>query len=118
MTSSTQFDLVQSPVTDPTSIYRYRDGLYAVDLLAAAVSHLNFFTWLHDQQRPADLATICRGLDLCERPADVMVTLFVAMGLLQNLDGAFALTDLAREHLVSSSPWNIGPYFDSTKDRP
>src|SRR5207244_6593873 len=25
---------------------------------------------------------------------------------------------LAREHMVKSSPWNIGPYFDSIKERP
>src|ERR1051325_8058875 len=46
-------DLLQLPSTDPTSIYRYRDGLYAVDLLTAAISHLDFFTWLN--QHPSDL---------------------------------------------------------------
>ena len=34
-------DLFRSPATDPTSIYRYRDGLYAADLLTAAISHLD-----------------------------------------------------------------------------
>jgi hypothetical protein len=109
-------DLLRPPATDPTSIYRYRDGLYAADLLTAAISHLDLFTWLNEQ--PSDLRTICRSLDLRERPADVMLTLFTAMGLLRTENGAFALTDLAREHLVKSSPWNIGPYFDSTKERP
>ena len=109
-------DLLQSPATDPTSIYRYRDGLYAIDLLTAAISHLDFFTWLNGH--PGDRQMICRSLDLRERPADVMLTLFTAMGLLQSLNGVFSLTDLARERLVTSSPWNIGPYFDSTKERP
>jgi SAM-dependent methyltransferase len=110
------FDLLQSPSTDPTSIYRYRDGLYAVDLLTAAISHLDFFTWLNEH--PASLPVICHALDLRERPADVMLTLFTAMGLLRTENGAFTLTEMAREHLVKSSPWNIGPYFDSTKERP
>jgi SAM-dependent methyltransferase len=57
-------------------------------------------------------------LDLRERPTDVMLTLFAAMGLLQAENGTFTLTDLAREHLVKLSHWNIGPYFDSTKERP
>ena len=110
-------DLLQSPVTDPTSIYRYRDGLYAADLLTVAISHLGFFTWL-DEHQPADLTTICRSLDLRERPTDVMLTLLTAMGLLKIQHGAFSLTDLALEHLVKSSPWNISPYFDSTSERP
>lgn len=110
------FDLLQSPSTDPTSIYRYRDGLYASDLLTAAISHLDFFTWLNEH--PSDLTAICRALDLRERPTDVMLTLFTAMGLLRSENGTFSLTPLAREHLVKTSQWFIGPYFDSLKDRP
>src|SRR5712671_8039797 len=98
------FDLLLAPATDPTSIYRYRDGLYAVDLLTAAISHLDFFSWLNEH--PADLPTICRSLDLRERPADVMLTLFSAMGLLRSENGIFSLTALGREHLVKSSQWN------------
>jgi SAM-dependent methyltransferase len=109
-------NLLQLSSTNPTSIYRYRDGLYAADLLTAAISHLDFFTWL--DAHPADLPTICRSLDLRERPTDVMLTLFTAMGLLQSKNKTFSLTPLAREHLVKSSQWNIGPYFDSTKERP
>jgi SAM-dependent methyltransferase len=109
-------DLLRTPATEPTSIYRYRDGLYAADLLTAAISHLDFFTWLQDH--PADLPGICRSLGLQPRPADVMLTLFTAMELLHCEKGMFALTALAREHLVKSSPWNIGPYFDSIKERP
>ena len=52
--------LASQPTTDPTSIYRYRDGLYAADLLAAALVGLDFFTWLHEH--PSDQAAICRAL--------------------------------------------------------
>jgi hypothetical protein len=114
---TTSFDLLHTPATDPTSIYRYRDGLYAADLLTVAVSHLDFFSWLNEHS-PADLAAICKGLDVRERPADVMLTLLAAMGLLKSEQGMFTLTHMAREHLVKSSPWNIAPYFDSTRDRP
>jgi len=109
-------DLLRQPETDPTSIYRYRDGLYAVDMLSAAICHLDFFSWL--AEHPADKATICAALDLCERPADVMLTLFTAMGHLQNNGGIFSLTPMAEEHLVKTSPWFIGPYFASVKERP
>jgi hypothetical protein len=113
---TTNLDLLAPPVTDPTCIYRYRDGLYAADLLTAALAHLDFFTWLNG--RPSDLPTICSSLQLQERPTDVMLTLFTAMGFLETKGGAFHLTPLAREHLVATSVWNIGPYFASLKDRP
>ena len=105
------FDLLQSPSTDPTSIYRYRDSLYASDLLTAGISHLDFFTWLNEH--PSDLTAICRSFDLRERPADVMLTLFTAMALLRFENGIFSLTPLARDHLVKTSPWFICPSFDS-----
>src|SRR5437016_6020947 len=111
-----EFNLLDRPMTDPTPIYRYRDGLYAADFLTAALVHLDFFTWLDKQ--PSDLQTICRSLGLQERPTDVMLTLFTAMGFLERKDEVFRLTTLAREHLVKSSAWNIGPYFASLKDRP
>jgi SAM-dependent methyltransferase len=109
-------NFLTQPETDPTSIYRYRDGLYAVDMLTAAICHLDLFSRL--TERPADLAAICRELDLRERPADVMLTLLTAMGLLRNEGGVFSLTALAREHVVKSSQWFIGPYFASVKERP
>ena len=110
------FDLLRQPATDPTSTYRYRDGLYAVDLLTAAICHLDFFTWL--AEHPSDKPGICRALALHDRPADVMLTLFTAMGHLRSENGIFSLTEMAHEHLVKSSPWFIGPYFASVKERP
>jgi len=106
----------RTPGTDPTSIYRYRDGLYAADLLTVALAELDFFTRL--DRSPGDLTAICRSLEIKERPADVMLTLFVAMGFLENGGGVFGLTRTAREHLVRTSPWFIGPYYASLKDRP
>ena len=109
-------DLVRFPSTDPTDIYRYRDGLYAADLLTAAICHLDFFNWL--SAHPADQKEICRALGLQERPVDVMLTLFTALGLLQKDGEIFQLTELAKEHLCQSSPWCIAPYFASVKERP
>jgi len=109
-------DLKLVPSTDPLAVYRYRDGLYAVDLLACAVISLDLFTWL--SQRPSGQAEICQHFAITERPTDVMLTLFVAMGLLRREDETIHLTDLAREHLVASSQWFLGPYYASLKDRP
>jgi len=109
-------DLLRQPLTDPTSIYRYRDGLYASDLLTAAICHLDLFNWLN--AHPSDQQTICRALGLQARPVDVMLTLFSAMGLVQRRGEVVSLTPLAQEHLVKSSPWCIAPYFASVKERP
>jgi 3-hydroxy-5-methyl-1-naphthoate 3-O-methyltransferase len=109
-------DLTLAPTTDATDIYRYRDGLYAVDILTAAITGLDFFTFVGE--RAPGKSEICQGLQIHERPTDVMLTLFTAMGLLANRHGAFTLTQVAREHLVSTSPWFLGPYYAGLKERP
>lgn len=110
--------LTTPPKTDPTAILRYRDGLYASDLLAAAISHLDFFTWLDGSGGATD-AEICEHFDFAARPVDVMLTLFRANGFIEtDAVGKSSLTDTAREHLVSSSPFFLGAYYDGMKDRP
>lgn len=109
-------DLTRVPQTDPLEIYRYRDGLYAADLLTAAICELDFFTWL--AAHPSSAAEISRELGLTERPLDVMLTLFAAEGFIGHDNGVFHATELAREHLVSTSPFFLGPYFGSMKERP
>jgi len=109
-------DLTRQPKTDPIDLYRYRDGLYAVDLLTAAITGLDLFTWL--SRNPADKKALCEHFGITERPTDVMLTLFTAMGYLERRGERFHLTEKAREHLVSDSPWFLGPYYASLKQRP
>jgi SAM-dependent methyltransferase len=109
-------DLTRLPQTDPTLIYRYRDALYATDLLTVALVELDLFTWL--KEHPGDKEAICRHFGITARPTDVMLTLLTAMGFLEVRSGAFHPTQLAREHLAKDSPWFLGPYYASLKDRP
>lgn len=109
-------DLTAAPVTDPTNIYRYRDGLYAVDLLTAALVHFDFFTWL--AANPSTLDDVCGHFEFHPRPADVMLTLLAANGLVENRGGIFFATQATGEHLVSFSTWSLSPYFASLHDRP
>lgn len=109
-------DLTLAPKTDPIEIYRYRDGLYAVDLLSAALTGLNLFSWL--ARNPSTKAAICQHFSIVERPTDVMLTLFTAMGYVEERQGVFHVTETAREHLVADSPWFMGPYYAALKDRP
>lgn len=108
--------LTAQPTTDPTSIYRHRDALYASEMLIAALKELDFFSWL--AAGPQTNESICRHFGFHARPVDVMTTLFVASGWLQRAGENLSLTDAAREHLVRTSPWFIGPYFPPVKDRP
>jgi len=108
--------MMAAPETDPVDIYRVRDGIYAADMLLAAIVHLDFFTWLAGH--PAAREDICRALNITSRPADVMLTLFAAMGLVEERQQVFQTTAKAREHLVAGSPWFLGPYYESLKNRP
>jgi SAM-dependent methyltransferase len=108
--------LLSEPVSDPLPLYHRRDAIVATDLLAAAIAHLDFFTWL--EQNPATLGAVCAHFEIHPRPADVMMTLLTAMGLVQQNGGVFLCTLRAREHLSAGSPWNLAPYYASMKDRP
>lgn len=107
--------LLSEPASDPLPLYRLRDGIVAVDLLAAAVAHLDFFTWL--AEHPATLGAICAQFEIHARPADVMMTLFAAMGLTMQAGGVYHCTLRAREHLSAGSPWNLAPYYAAMKER-
>lgn len=109
-------DLTTIPATDPTTIYRQRDALYASEMLIAALKELDLFSWLAGG--PQTIESICRQFGFHARPVDVMTTLFVASGWLRREGEKLVLTETAREHLVHDSPWFIGPYFPPVKDRP
>jgi predicted O-methyltransferase YrrM len=109
-------DLTAAPRTDPASLYRGRDELYAEDMFIAALNGFDFFTWL--DAHPSAVDDIAKHFGFHPRPVDVMTTLFVARGLLERDGGTLRLTAEAREHLVASSPWFLGPYFPKLTDRP
>ncbi|MDY6794334.1 MAG: methyltransferase [Actinomycetota bacterium] len=109
-------DFMIPPREDPLRLLGYRESIFAPDLLIAASAWLDLFTRLSNEA--ADLEGICAALGLSRRPADVMLTLLTAMGLLAREDGMFRVTELAAEFLVEGSPWNLGPYLASLKERP
>jgi hypothetical protein len=110
------FDLRTVPDTDPVGVYRVRDGIYAADMLLTAIVHLDLFTRLAD--RPSTVEEVCRAFDTTARPTDVMLTLLAAMGLLEAREHRYHLSATAREHLAKASPWFLGPYYESLKNRP
>ncbi len=109
-------DLAAAPSTSPLSLYRYRDGLYAVDLLTAALVELDFFTWL--AAHPSTIEDLCRQFTTQPRPTDVMLTLFVARGYVERDGETYRITGMGREHLTAGSPWNLAPYYAAFRERP
>jgi O-methyltransferase domain len=109
-------NLTRCPTTDPAAIFHQRDGIYASELVAAAIVDLDFFTWLG--KKPASAAEICSSFGFAERPVDAMTTLFCALGYVEKRNGVFHLRHTAREFLVRESPWFVGPYFTHFRGRP
>jgi predicted O-methyltransferase YrrM len=103
--------------TDPTPLYRLRDGVYAADLLIVAIAELDLFTFVHGAGA-VDASTLCERFGLDPRAADVMVTYLVALGLLERAGDRLRLSDLAAEQLVAGSPLDLRAYFGSLRERP
>lgn len=106
------------PPSDPLTLYRLRDGIYAPDLLIVAVAELDLFTWLH-RNPPMPAGDICEDFKLDPRAFDVMITYLVSLGLLQRgLHDKIVLSTSAAEHLVAGSPWDLRAYYASLRERP
>jgi len=109
--------MINAPLkSDPSRLLRYRDSIYASDLLVCAVAYFDFFTFLKDSSRTFD--EICENFETDSRPIDVMLSLFLAMGLIKKAGREYKLTDISREYLVSDSPESLVPYYASLKNRP
>ncbi|GEL22379.1 hypothetical protein PSU4_13330 [Pseudonocardia sulfidoxydans NBRC 16205] len=105
---------------DPTGLYRIRDGVYAADLLLAAVTEFDLFTRLA-ARGPVTVADACALLGLAARPADVLFTLCAAHGLVdRDVAGGdvVTVTDLGRCHLTAGSPLDLRAYYGSLSERP
>lgn len=100
---------------DPGTLFRARDSIYSADLLLAAAVHLDLFSRL--ETRAMDRRGICSTLGIQDRPADVMMTLFTAMGLVERRDEAFVLAPLSQSFLTRGSQHSLLPYFASLGQR-
>ena len=104
------------PASDPAQILRYRDRQYSAELIAAALLHLDFFSWLHENGG-ASSEVLVQHFSLAARPLDVLLTLCRASDFLttDSSDGHH-LTTTGREYLVRDSPWYLGPYYSPIRE--
>lgn len=101
---------------DPSRLLRYRDSIYAWDLLISAIAYFDFFTFL--KKGPKTFREICAGLKIQSRPADVLLSLLLSLELIEAYDNKYGLTDLSLRYLVNDSPDSLVAYYDSLKNRP
>jgi SAM-dependent methyltransferase len=102
-------DDMQKPRTDDRPLW---------DLLAAArgytallVAHdLKLFALLGERPRP--LEEICEALTLASPPAEALLTMLASLALVHAHNGHYALTPLAQDALLESSPTYVGWYLD------
>jgi SAM-dependent methyltransferase len=96
---------IELPHDVGTDVHRaaVRDAVYGTELLSVAVTSFDFFTSLSES--PAEAASIRASWNLTERTADVMLTLFSAMGLIEKRGDVFHIADEAPGILESLSPW-------------
>ncbi len=102
--------------TDPSRLLRYRDSIYASDLLVCAVACLDFFTFLSEGSKTFD--EICDKMKIQPRPVDVLVSLLLSMELIEANAHRYGLAELSAKYLVSDSPDSLVPYYNSLKNRP
>jgi hypothetical protein len=110
--------LTKLPASDPALLLRFRDRQYSAELIATALLHFDFFTWL-GQHEGASKGEISQHFGFVARPLDVLLTLCRASGLITTVAaGGNHLTEQAREHLVKGSPWFLGPYYAPIRETP
>jgi hypothetical protein len=97
-------------------LIRRRDSVFSTDLLITAIGHLDFFNWL--KRYPNDLHGICDGLKLAERPADVMLTFFSSLGLVEKKGDKYYISKNGRIFLTKGSKLDLSGYFNSLRERP
>jgi SAM-dependent methyltransferase len=107
---------LEPPPTDPTPIFEHFRGHLATELLTAAVAHLDVFGRL--AAGSVGFEELRAGLGLGMRPAVVLLTALRAMGLVVEVDGRLAMSDLARNHLTPGGPFDVSGYIGLAAQSP
>jgi predicted O-methyltransferase YrrM len=105
------------PSTDPSGLFEIFRGAYGTELLVSAVAHFHVFEKL--AAAPMSGVDLQQALGLDERAFVVLITALRAMGLIEKgAGGHLALSQLAREHVVSGEEFFVGDYFSQLAESP
>lgn len=113
---SVSLPALAKPTQDATPIFELFRGVYATQLLTAAVAHFGILEKL--AAGPKSAAALQAEIGLERRPFVVLTTALAAMQLLQKKDEAWELTSLAREHLLGAAPFAVTGYVGLAAQAP
>jgi hypothetical protein len=85
-----------------TAIAGYQAFLVAYDL--------KLFERLRD--RPLTIEAMAAALQIARRPAQAILSVCAALGLLESGEDGYRLTDVAREYLLADSPFYVGKMIE------
>lgn len=108
--------LPAGPVSDPAALLGLAEGMFAIDVLTAAVVRFGAVEALAEGPLDADL--LARRTGMTARATAVVASLFEVLGVVEVTDGVYRLTPLAGEFLIGSSPWTIVPVYEALAGRP
>ena len=103
----------RGPIRRPSADDRLmRDVVFGIaGSLAVLVAHdLKLYPLL--AARPRALPEVCEALNIARRPAEALVSVSTALGLLEERDGRYSLTPVAEDYLLEGSATYFGGYFD------
>jgi len=62
--------------------------------------------------QPRTLREVCDALHIAPRAAEALVSISTALGLVEERDGCYSLTPVAKDYLLEGSATYFGGYFD------
>jgi len=99
----------QTPRTDDRPLWDINWGMLAGP--AFLVAHdLKLFPLLAEQ--PRTLAQVCAALNIASRPANALLTVCTALGLVQIQGSLYSLTPTSEDYLLETSPTYFGGFLD------
>lgn len=115
-------DIGQTHVRSPRAMRKPLDDRPVADVclgifgyMAILVAHrLKLFTFLAGG--PRAVPDVCSALNIKRRPAEALLASAAALGFVARVDGGYALTPLAEEYLLETSPAYCGFVWDVVID--
>jgi hypothetical protein len=100
---------IQKPRTDDRPLWDIAFSLLVCPAILVA-HELKLFPML--AEKPLSLSQVCERLKLAPRPAEVLLSLCTAIGLVELVDGHYQLTPISEDYLLESSPTYFGGFLD------
>lgn len=107
--NKSSFGIIQQPQTDGKQVWDVIIGLHAYPTILVA-HELKLFPLL--AENPRTIEDICQSLNLQIRATSAVLSICTSLGLVQFKEDYYALTTVAREYLLETSPTSFCGYFN------